>query len=268
MESATFNSSDFSGDSYINYRPGLCLAALRQLEYLAGKHWVNNNYSCYANDNWHISPRLILNLGVRYDGLPHAFERYNKFSNFVPAVLRQIAGQSGSGGRHVESRASLGTFPGTTGSFYLNGIREAGVNGFPRGNVMDHYNTFQPRVGFAWDMTGNGKTVLRGGFGFFFERVQGNDVYNAALNPPFAYIPSATNVYFSNPNTSAADRTNNHTDIPVQTDQAQIRLSNAGTGNYSLGIQREIAPSVVAVVQDVGSRARTRTMTGRSTRCL
>ena len=37
----------------------------------------------------------------------------------------------------------------------------------------------------------------------FFERVQGNDVYNAALNPPFAYQPSATNVYFSNPNTSA-----------------------------------------------------------------
>ena len=37
----------------------------------------------------------------------------------------------------------------------------------------------------------------------FFERVQGNDVYNAALNPPFAYQPTATNVYFSNPNTSA-----------------------------------------------------------------
>ncbi len=45
--------------------------------------------------------------------------------------------------------ASLSTFPDTTGSFYLNGIREAGVNGFPRGNVHDHYYTFQPRVGFA-----------------------------------------------------------------------------------------------------------------------
>ena len=48
-----------------------------------------------------------------------------------------------------------------------------------------------------------GTTVVRGGFGMFFERVQGNDVYNAALNPPFAYQPSANNVYFSNPNTSA-----------------------------------------------------------------
>ena len=47
------------------------------------------------------------------------------------------------------------------------------------------------------------RTVLRGGFGLFFERVQGNDVYNAALNPPFAYQPQANNVYFSDPNTSA-----------------------------------------------------------------
>ena len=60
-------------------------AALTQFEYLAGKHWVNNNYSFYVNDNWHVTPRLTLNLGIRYDGLPHAFERYNQFANFVPA---------------------------------------------------------------------------------------------------------------------------------------------------------------------------------------
>ena len=69
--------------------------------------------------------------------------------------------------------------------------------------VKNYYNTWQPRVGFAYNLSGDGKTVVRGGFGMFFERVQGNDVYNAALNPPFAYMPSATNVYFSNPNTSA-----------------------------------------------------------------
>ena len=79
-----FNSSNFSGDSYINFLLGMS-TSYSQLEYLAGKHWVNNNYSAYANDNWHVSPKLTLNLGLRYDGLPHAFERYNKFSNFVPA---------------------------------------------------------------------------------------------------------------------------------------------------------------------------------------
>ncbi len=82
-------------------------------------------------------------------------------------------------------------------------MKEAGVNGFPRGVVQNYYYTWQPRVGFAYNLPGKKATVLRGGFGMFYERVQGNDVYNAALNPPFAYQPSATNVYFSNPNTSA-----------------------------------------------------------------
>ena len=47
---------------------------------------MNNNYAGYVNDDWHVSPRLVLNLGLRYDGLPHAFERYNKFSNFVRRI--------------------------------------------------------------------------------------------------------------------------------------------------------------------------------------
>ena len=81
---AIFNSSSFSGDSYINFLLGDA-SSFEQLNYLFGKHWVNNNYGFYVQDNWHIQPRLTLNLGLRFDGLPHAFERYNQFSNFVPA---------------------------------------------------------------------------------------------------------------------------------------------------------------------------------------
>ena len=250
---AAFNSSQFSGDSYINFMLGT-ESSFSQLEYLAGKHWVNNNYSFYALDNWHISPNLVLNLGLRYDGLPHAFERYNKFANFVPALYDYSLGNPVRTDGTLDP-ASLSTFAATgSEQFYLNGIREAGVNGFPRGNVRNVYNTFEPRVGFAYDITGNGKNVLRGGFGLFFERVQGNDVYNAALNPPFAYIPSATNIYFSNPNTSAltGQTTLNH--FPSSLTNIKYDYPPPGTANFSLGIQREIAPSIVAVVQYVGSR--------------
>ncbi len=132
----TFNSSNFSGDSYINYILGMA-TSYSQLEYLAGKHWVNNNYSGYANDDWHISPRLVLNLGLRYDGLPHAFERYDKFSNFVIADYDRSQGYPMNPDGTLNP-AFLSTFPSTgTEQFYLNGIREAGVNGFPRGNVRE-----------------------------------------------------------------------------------------------------------------------------------
>jgi hypothetical protein len=248
---AVFNSNVFSGDSYINLLLGDA-SNFNQLQFLYGKHWVNNNYGFYGNDNWHITPRLTLNLGIRYDGLPHAFERYNKFANFVAAdyAVPTVNPVTAAG---TLQPSTLSTFPGTTGSFYLNGIKEAGVNGFPRGNVQNTYDTFEPRIGFAYNLSGNGRTVLRGGFGMFYERVQGNDVYNAALNPPFAYIPSANNVYFSNPNTSALTGVTTSQSFPSNLTNIKFNYPPPGTADFSFGIQRELAPSIVAVVQYVGS---------------
>ena len=248
---AAFNSSNFSGDSYINFLLGMA-SSFTQLQFLYDKHWVNNNYGMYFNDNWHVTPRLTLNIGLRYDGLPHAFERYNRFANFVPADYLTALGNPVTAAGTLET-SSLATFPGTTGSFYLNGIEEAGVNGFPRGNVKNYYDTFEPRIGFADNLFGNGKTVLRGGFGMFYERVQGNDVYNAALNPPFAYQPSANNVYFSNPNTSALTGLTTTQSFPSTMTNIKYAYPPPGTANFSLGVQREIAPSIIAVVQYVGS---------------
>ncbi|MGA8531798.1 MAG: hypothetical protein WB622_18905, partial [Acidobacteriaceae bacterium] len=246
---AYFNSSAFSGDSYVNFLLGDA-SSFSQLQYLAGKHWVNNNYGFYANDNWHISPQLTLNLGFRFDGLPHAFERYNQFANFVAADYDASLGNPVTSAGTLNP-GSLTTFNGQ--QFYLNGIKEADVNGFPRGVVQNDYKTWQPRIGFAYNFRGDGKTVIRGGFGMFYERVQGNDVYNAALNPPFAYIPSATNVYFSNPNTSALTGATTTQTFPANLINIDYHYPNPGTMDFSLGVQRELAPSVVAVLQYVGS---------------
>ncbi len=249
---AAFNSSAFSHDSYINFLLGDA-SSFTQLQYLADKHWVNNNYGFYGNDNWHVTPRLTLNLGLRYDGMPHAFERYNQFANFVASDYNSSLGNPVTAAGTLNP-SSLSTFSGTGSElFYLNGIKEADVDGFPRGVVVNDYKTWEPRVGFAYNIGGSGKTVLRGGFGTFYERVQGNDVYNAALNPPFAYQPSATNVYFSNPQTSALTGLTTTQSFPSDLTNINYHYPNPGTIDFSLGIQRELAPSVVAVVQYVGS---------------
>ncbi len=247
---AVFNNSSFTKDSYINFLLG-DVATFTQLEFLAGKHWVQDNYGFYALDNWHISQRLTLNIGLRFDALPHTYERYNQFANFVPDNYSRSQ-PSPLNADGTLNPASLTQFNGK--SFYLNGISLAGVNGFPRGVVQNQYHTWQPRVGFAYSLPGRSDTVIRGGFGMFFERVQGNDVYNAAQNPPFAYQPSANNVYFSNPRTSAiTGATAAQAFFPSTLTNISYHYPPPGTAQFSLGVQRQIAPSVIGVVQYVGS---------------
>ncbi|MGH9604990.1 MAG: carboxypeptidase regulatory-like domain-containing protein [Terracidiphilus sp.] len=255
---ASFNSSNFSGDSYVNFVLGLA-SNFTQLQYLADKHWVSDNIGFYGNDNWHVTPRLVLNLGLRYDYMPHTFERYNQFANFVPADYDTSLGNPVTAAGTLDP-ASLSTFSCSTTrcttngqQFYLNGMKEAGVDGFPKGNVANDYYTVQPRVGFDYDVFGNGKTVIRAGAGVFYERIQGNDVYNAALNPPFAYQPSASNVFFSTPNTSVLTGQTTSQTYPSDLTNIEYHYPHPGTADYSLGIQHQLAPSVVLQVQYVGS---------------
>jgi hypothetical protein len=219
------------------------------------RHYVNQTPSAYVMDNWHVTPRLSLQLGLRYDALPHAWERSNDVANFNPAnYLASQAPTWESSGAMYPYGPGFQKEGGTP--FYLNGMGLAGQDGFPRGLVTNAYGTLQPRVGFSEDLFGNGKTVLRGGFGTFFERMQGNDIYDAATNAPYAFNPGATNVYFSSPSTSWV--TGQTAALPFYpqgvTDLAQ-HYPPPAVAQFSLGVQHELKPSLIWVVQYVGNVA-------------
>jgi len=251
-----FNSSSASFDSYVNFLLGFA-GQYSELQTQDVRHYVNNTLSFYGIDNWKVTPRLTLNLGVRYDAMPHAWERNNRLGNFDPAAYvaadAALFKTDGSGALDPTG-PGFSTPPGASQAFYMNGIQIAGSNGVPRGVVKNYFGTVQPRVGFANDIFGDGKTVLRGGFGIFFERVQGNDIYNAAPNPPFAYIPQVTNVYFSDPHTNnQTGATATAPIFPSSLTTMAVRYPAPATSQFSLGVQRQLAPSVIAVVQYVGT---------------
>ena len=246
--------TDFSGDAYINFLLGFA-DSFQQLQVIDMFHWINNTYSMYGMDNWHVTPRLTLNLGLRYDTLPHVYEKFNRTANFVPSLFKTADEQiPRSDGTLDPNGPGFSNPTGAPVAFYLNGVARPGVNGFPRGLVKNDYFTWEPRLGFAYDLFGGGKTVLRGGAGIFYERVQGNDIYGTDTNPPYAYQPTAENVYFTNPSI------NNQTGVaaassvfPASMGVLDEYYPNPGTAQYSLGVQHELAPAVVALVQYVGS---------------
>jgi hypothetical protein len=253
----TFSDSSYSGDAYANFLLGFA-SSFVQLNQKSMFHWLNNTYSFYAQDNWHARPGLTLNLGIRYDALPHVYEKDNRVGNFVPSAFSAANAQKPDPITGALNPAGPGFSqpPGAPVPFYLNGVKLAGVNGFPRGVVENHYGTIQPRVGFAYNLFKDNKTVLRGGYGMFFERVQGNDIYGTSINPPNAFRPNVSAVYFSNPNTNnQTGQTATAPFFPAGFGSLDYTYASPATQQFSLGVQRELAPSTVAVVQYVGMTA-------------
>ena len=142
-------------------------ARYQQLNEQSIFHWLNNTYSLYGQDNWQVLPRLTLNLGIRWDGLPHVYEKNNRTSNFVPGDFNPADAQSPRS-RHGQSesrRSGLQPAPRRARSV-LSEWRPVGRRRRIPARPGEELTTepWQPRVGFAYDLDRNSKTVVRGGY--------------------------------------------------------------------------------------------------------
>ncbi len=267
-----FNGS-FTGNDFADFLLGYAQNYEEDAVHSSG-HWNNVSYAAYMQDNWRVNHRLTLNLGLRWDGAPHTYEANQQSANFYPTLYNPANAATFDSSGNICSAVSnppcaggpspgLGTSPNPILAglqFYENGIGIGGVNGIPKGLTNSYWPAFGPRIGFAYDLTGQGKTVLRGGFGIMYDRVQGNDMYNGATNTPFDASPTLHNVSLSNPGLQlATSNTISSADLPV----LPVGISGIALNykppvsyQYSMGVQRALGSRSVLGISYVGSQGR------------
>src|SRR5215472_2722882 len=251
----------YSGNDFADYLLGYA-TSYNEGAIQATGHWNSVSSAAYFQDNWRAMNRLTVNLGLRWDGIPHTYEANKEMSNFYPNRYDPSAAAQLSS----DYQTILPTSPGLeTGPnpilagtpLYLNGIGVCGTHGLPAGCVDGAWLNFGPRLGFAYDLTGSGKTVLRGGYAIMYERVQGNDAYNMAGNAPFSAAVDFHLVSLSNPSTSIPIGSTTPAAIPVGSvvGMEQNDYSPPRSGQFSWGIQQAIGRTVLSLAY-VGTQNR------------
>jgi hypothetical protein len=140
----------------------------------------------FAQDDFRISRRLTLNLGVRYDYLGFPYDINGKVGNFDPGLVSPQCVAAGGGSCVLAGFVSPASLKG--------GLGTPGVSDTTLTTSNNH--NFAPRVGFAYDVFGNGKLALRGGYGIYYIRTSGQTLLQLIASPPWVeqYLASGTAV--------------------------------------------------------------------------
>jgi len=179
------------------------------------------SYDGYVQDDWKVHPRLTLNLGLRYEFNTPPVDAHDRLVTFDVATRQLLP---------------------------------VGQNGVPRSGVDPDFNDVAPRAGLSWDLTGSGKTLLRTGYGIYYD--SGTLIENEALyfNPPYFQL----SLFFTQPqniltlkNPFPVEGGFTPLPSPVTLDRG---FRTAYAQQWSFGVQHEIHKDILLEVNYIGSK--------------
>ena len=223
------------------------------------------NTEAFIQDDWKVSRRLNVNLGVRWSRFPSPSDAKNTLVNFDPFVYKATeAPVLDANGNFVPGQAY-------TPATYTNGLifptgtacqQAQAISGqvtcSPYGSLVNpNYNwNFGPRVGFAFTPFASGKTVLRAGFGVFFDRtLNGIWEQNAFSDPPLVQTTTIVNTAFDNPlGAGSAAPPNLGPNGLTTTGNPAFKVPSYA--NYNVSVEQQLDPSTTFEIAYVGSVSR------------
>ncbi len=227
-------------------------------------HFRFTDYEAYVADTWKATRHLSLEFGVRYQHPGPTYTQGNNVTSFDPSLYAPAQAVT------VTSKNTIDT---TKGGNRFNGLVRPGSGvpadqlgrvpngnspqvlavpaGAPRG-LYDAENLFAPRFGFSYSPFRDDRTAIRGGFGIFYDKPEGNIIFPLLNTPPFPQVASFQNGNLSNPSGGSAPATGLVPDINA----IDPHLKVARTMNYSLGVQHELPLGILFEVSYVGNEGR------------
>jgi len=191
---------------------------------------INWEQGIYIQDNWRATRKLSLNLGFRYEYQSPDTSSKDIMGGFVPSIGQAV---------------------------------QVGTNGLPRGFRNNYYKNFAPRLGFAYDLTGNGKTSIRGGYGIYYQALTHNVFQPSGFTSyPISKAGAFTNSALPATGFTAALQPALTMNNPFPAALASSTFSASGydinyhggrTQRWQIGVQRAVGRSGVAEVTYVGS---------------
>jgi hypothetical protein len=192
----------------------------------------------YIQDDWHVTKKLTLNLGLRISLFGTYREKYHQAYNWEP-------------GAYNPANIGLNSDGSVSGNPFT-GIVQCGVGGAPAGCLQGHLFNPAPRFGFAYDPKGDGKTAIRGGYGVFFEHTNGNEGNTESLEGSAPFIQNAT-IY---PTTIGYQNV-----LPIGLSSQPLDVTSIPTKaiwpyvqQWNVSIQQELASNTTLTVSYAGSK--------------
>ncbi|HTD21378.1 MAG TPA: carboxypeptidase regulatory-like domain-containing protein [Terriglobales bacterium] len=233
-------------------------------------HFRYDNTEGYVNDSWKVARKLSLEIGLRYQYIGATYVQGNNVANFDPALY--VPGVTVTGkNANIPGAGSPGLFNTPTGPILLNGLVRPGsvpadqlvrvpggnspivlatTSGGSRG-LYAPKNLFAPRFGFSFSPFNDDKTVIRGGFGIFYDKPEGNIIFGQT-----GVVPFLSSVQYNNSNLS--NITGGAGSAPTIFGMSAVdpNFKNAYSMQYSFGIQHELPYGVLGEVSYVGNQGR------------